>query len=68
MDQSAFQRGEFSMDTPVLCVLGKCSEFSLVFVEIVEVGQKGEEREQGKGSQSSQIRTEGIRLEEGMDP
>ena len=46
MGQSAFQRGEFSMDTPVLCVLGKCSEFSLVFGEIVEAGQKWEEREQ----------------------
>lgn len=46
MNQSTFQRGEFSMATPVLCVLGKCSEFSLVFGEIVEVGQKGEEREQ----------------------
>ena len=30
--------------------------------------KKGEEREQGKGSRSSQRRTEGIRLEEGMDP
>ena len=30
--------------------------------------EKGEEREQGKGSRSSQRRTEGIRLEEGTDP
>ena len=35
------------MDTPVVCVLGKCSEFSLVFGEIIEVGQEEEEeREQ----------------------
>ena len=47
MGKSAFQRGEFSMDTPVVCVLGKCSEFSLVFGEIIEVGQEEEEeREQ----------------------
>lgn len=33
------------MDTPVLCVLGKCSEFGLVFGEIVGGAEGGEGRE-----------------------